>query len=319
MSRRRRWLLIAATFLVGAGTAYTERSGHLPFLVEKDRWAITLYEGESPFLFRPASDIRHPALSAADVTDVPAEFVADPFMLREEDRWFMFFEVLNRRTDQGDIGLAVSDNGLEWRYQGIVLDEPFHLSYPYVFRWQGEFYLIPESIRAAEVRLYRALHFPDRWVFAGTLIGGERLADPSIFRHDGRWWLLGKAANHTLRLFLADELAGPWREHPQSPVVRGNPRTARPGGRILAEDGRIIRYAQNGEPYYGRQVLAFEIVELTPTVYRERLLGEPVLDASGEGWNRDGMHHIDPHRTGPGRWLACVDGYRKYWAVGFEP
>lgn len=311
-------LLVAATVLLaGVGAIYTDRTGHPPFLVQKDRWAISVYEGDSPLLFRPVAAIGHPALTAADVTDVPAEFVADPFMIKEKDRWYMFFEVLNRRTGQGDIGLAVSDDGLEWTYRRIVLDEPFHLSYPYVFRWENDYYLVPESVEAGAVRLYRAHRFPDEWVFAGTLIDGVRLADPSLFLHDGRWWLLGKGSKHTLRLFFAEGLTGPWREHPQSPVVKGDPRSARPGGRVLAEDGRVLRYAQNGEPCYGRQVLAFEITLLTPTAYRERPMAEPVLTASGTGWNRDGMHNIDPHPTGPGRWLACVDGFEKYWTIGF--
>ena len=38
----------------------------------------------------------------------------------------------------------------------IVLAEPFHLSYPYVFEWQGSHYMIPESGAAKSVRLYRA-------------------------------------------------------------------------------------------------------------------------------------------------------------------
>ena len=47
---------------------------------------------------------------------------------------------------QGDIGVAVSaDRGLTWQHLGIALDEPWHLSYPFLFRWEGEVYMMPEA------------------------------------------------------------------------------------------------------------------------------------------------------------------------------
>jgi len=68
--------------------------------------------------------------------------------LRRFDRWFglwqggkmyMFFELKNSITKQGDIGVAESsDNGATWRHVGIALDEEWHLSYPFVFEYDGE-------------------------------------------------------------------------------------------------------------------------------------------------------------------------------------
>ena len=43
-------------------------------------------------------------------------------------------------------------------YSKIVLDEPFHLSYPYVFEWDGGLY-DSESATARHLRLYRAVDF----------------------------------------------------------------------------------------------------------------------------------------------------------------
>jgi len=64
------------------------------------------------------------------------------------------------------------------------------------------------------------------------------------------------------------------------------------------------------------QVRASEITALTPTSYHERDVEEnPILTGSGAGWNREGMHHIDPHLMEDGRWIACVDGW--VW-VGVE-
>ena len=113
------------------------------------------------------------------MTDVPAAYVADPFLLRAHGRWHMFFEVYNWRANKGEIGLATSEDGLRWAYRRIVLAEEFHLSYPYVFEWAGERWLVPESFQSGSVRLYRADPFPERWTLAATLLEGPYLVDAS--------------------------------------------------------------------------------------------------------------------------------------------
>jgi hypothetical protein len=276
-------------------------------------WSIGIYDGTSPFSFGPSKEADNPVLTHHDVLDVPAAIVADPFMLRRDHTWYMFFEVMNRQTRKGEIGLASSEDGVKWAYQHIVLAEPFHLSYPYVFHWADDYYLIPESYKASSIRLYKALNFPTQWLFVTTLISGRAFSDSSIFFYNDKWWIFTETNPNfkwdTLRLYYANDLIGPWFEHPQSPIIEGDARSARPGGRVLVLKNRIIRYAQDCYPFYGTQVRAFEIMELTPTSYSEREVSDsPVLTASGAGWNESGMHHIDPHFIDDGQWIACVDG-----------
>src|SRR5689334_17430674 len=99
-------------------------------------WSIGIYTGNSPYDLSPAAEVSNPVLTAANVTDIPAAFVADPFMLRNH----MFFEVLRNDRPIGEIGLATSDDGFAWTYKQIVLREDFHLSYPYVFEWENAVY-----------------------------------------------------------------------------------------------------------------------------------------------------------------------------------
>jgi hypothetical protein len=253
-------------------------------------------------------------LTRKDVVDAQAALVADPFMIQVDQTWYMFFEVMNRQTKKGEIGLAISDTAVQWTYQQIVLAEPFHLSYPYVFEWMGDYYMIPESYKAGSIRLYRAERFPTHWSLAATLLSGGVFLDSSIVRYHDRWWMFAEINSHrkydTLRLYSADDLYGPWYEHERSPIIEGNPHIARPGGRILVVDDRVIRYTQDCYPIYGTQVRAFELTELTRQHYCERLVREhPILAASGAGWNECGMHHIDPHFLDDGQWVACVDGF----------
>lgn len=278
-----------------------------------DIWSIGVYTGASPVNLGPPPCVQNPVLTREDVSDVPAFFVADPFMVRAGACWHMFFEVLNWRSNKGEIGLATSKDGLHWTYRQIVLSEPFHLSYPYVFEWKNEYYMVPESHQAGAVRLYRATRFPVDWSYVGDMLTGPYLADASLLRYRGRWWLFAETggSHDTLRIYHAEDLLGPWLEHPMGPAVVGNPHVARPAGRLLETGGRIIRYAQDCHPCYGTAVWAFEITELTRRSYEERPAArDPVLAAGGAGWNARGMHHIDPHRLEQGSWIACVDGWR---------
>ena len=100
-------------------------------------WSIGVYTGSTPFELTDPEDISNPVLTAKDVKDIDAKFVADPFMAIKAGRFYLFFEVLNRANNQGDIGYAESENGQKWEYKKILIDEPFHLSYPYVFNWEN--------------------------------------------------------------------------------------------------------------------------------------------------------------------------------------
>jgi len=274
-------------------------------------WSVGIYQGDSPLGVGCSKGLSNPVLSAEKILDIRARFVADPFMIHEGDAWFMFFEVMNLDSEKGEIGLATSSNGLAWDYERIVLKEPYHVSYPHVFKCDGDHYMVPETLDAGSIRLYRAERFPFEWKLAAVLLQGT-LADPTVFYFDDMWWMFACSTPYkhdALRLYYSKELLAGWREHPLSPVVSGNRRLARPAGRVVVPNGRPIRFAQDCDPAYGTQVRAFEIAELSVSGYLEAERPEsPILTPGSSGWNEKGMHHIDLHLVGEGRWLACVDG-----------
>jgi hypothetical protein len=279
-----------------------------------DAWSIGIYCGKGPFDLAPAQHAANPVLTREDVSDVPATLVADPFMIKVKKTWHMFFEVFNWLANKGEIGLAVSEDGVKWKYQQIVLAEEFHLSYPSVFEWMGDYYMVPESYQAGAIRLYKAEKFPHEWSFIGNILAGPYLVDPSIVRYRDQWWMFVETnpeiKHDTLRLYYADHLTGPWQEHPQSPIVQGDAGAARPAGRFLVIEDRVVRLAQNCWPTYGTAVRAFEVTNLTRESYDEREIShDPILGPGAQGWNNSGMHHLDAHRVEEGNWFACVDGW----------
>lgn len=313
MSNETALLLVLASLIGGfTGGVLVGKLIRVPFISYRSRWSIGIYTGQSPFDLMSPEKL-NPVLTAKDVTDVRARAVADPFMIAEGSVWYMFFEVMNTDTERGAIGLAASGDGLKWKYERIVLEEPFHLSYPYVFKWNDAYYMVPESHEACSVRLYKAEQFPIKWLPVATLLRGD-FVDPSVVNYRSKWWIfVGYAQGHkVLRLYYADALEGPYAEHPKSPIVLGDARIARPAGRVLILGDRIYRFAQDCHRSYGNQVKMFEITDLTPASYAEReVTPGPVLRASGSGWNAEGMHHVDLHQTAANKWIASVDGCKR--------
>lgn len=273
-------------------------------------WSIGLYSGPSPFLLAPIHGRPGPILTGNDVNDISCEFVADPFLYVGRGKYHIFFEIMTRRM-KGVIALATSLDGHVWSYEQVVLEESFHLSYPFIFEHGGECYLIPESKTANSVRLYREKRFPYQWEFLTTLIN-RPLNDPTVFRWDNLWWLFASVGHDMLCLYYAKELDGQWCEHPFSPVVRASPHKARPAGRVIAFDERLFRLAQDCKPVYGLRVKAIEITQLSTSVYSEQQEGIELVRPGHEAWNRSGMHHVDAHQLQDGTWLASVDGWQSF-------
>ena len=279
-----------------------------------DFWAISVYAGPSPFELTPPAAVQHPVLTGAQVTDMPdlkIDTVAHPNLVVEGGRWYMFFTAKELSVNKGGIGLAESTDGLHWRFRKTVVREPFVLSSPFVFQWQGTYYMVPESYTEHTIRLYRATSFPEKWEYVRDLMKGgptDAFISPTLVRQENRWYLFtSPSGNDTLRLFIGDDLAGSWVEHPASPIVRKDPHHARPAGRPFVKDGALYRVAQDCQPTYGLQVFAFKITTLNPTTYAETKVDVPLVKASGAGWNRKAMHHVEAHQTGPRTWIAAVD------------
>jgi hypothetical protein len=96
-----------------------------------------------------------------------------------------------------------------------VLTRPYHLSYPFVFRWRDDWYMVPETLENRTVDLYRSTRFPYDWTHAGTLLEDVAAVDATLIERDGRWWLFttiapfGGSENDELHIYLADTPLGP--------------------------------------------------------------------------------------------------------------
>jgi hypothetical protein len=204
----------------------------------------------------------------------PDGFWADPFPVAHDGVVYVFFEEYSHRRHRGRIScLRMTDDGPQAAPE-TVLEAESHLSYPCVFRWRGDWYMVPETGARRTIELYRAARFPDRWEPAGVLFDHVAAADTTVAEIDGRWWMFtcmavdGALASDELFLFHADSPLGPWRPHRRNPV-KSDVRSARPAGRLIkAEDG-WYRPAQDCSGRYGRAIVMNRIERLTPDDYVE--------------------------------------------------
>ena len=213
----------------------------------------------------------------------PVTINADPFLFARNGRLYLFYEEKGKIYTRGKIKMISSADLENWTEPQIVLEEPLHLSYPFVFEAEGEVWMIPECWRSGGIPLFRSADESlSRWVFVRELIRGERLVDSSIFFEEGFYYLHTcsiERGRSLLRLFTARSLAGPWREHDASPVAE-----SRNGGSLYRHGGRLYRFAQRSGSHYGNGLDLYEITELSPATYRE-ILRQPRFLSGG--------HHCD--------------------------
>lgn len=232
---------------------------------------------------RPAVDPTAPRVQP-DVTvqSVRARYWADPCVVDTDQGPLLFVEEM--WPDHKGVIAALALDGNRAVRLGTVLDESFHVSYPQVFRAEGEWYMTVESGQAQRVSLYRATSFPLQWERVCDLVSGRVCADPTLYRHrDGRWYLFttvsenGNGTWDELFLFVSDRLTGPYRPHPANPIV-SDVRRARPAGRLFERNGKLIRPAQDCAANYGSALVFNEVHALSPTHYEERPLSRIAPD-----------------------------------------
>ncbi len=225
--------------------------------------------------------------SWADFTPIippPDRFWADPFVLIRDGHYFIFAEEELWSANRGHIICLELDPQLKVLSTQVALDRPYHLSYPFLFEFEGQLYMLPETKENHAIETYRCVHFPDQWELESTLISDVSAVDATLLEHQGRWWLFANVEEEagsswdTLYLFYANHpLSNQWTPHPMNPIVR-DVHSARPAGHIFTQQGNLIRPSQDCSVRYGYAINFNRITTLTETDYaetRERMFKPP--------------------------------------------
>jgi len=196
-------------------------------------------------------------------------FIADPFIIKKDDKQFIFFEEFLYSKNKAHISVKELLKNGDATESVIVLDKPYHLSYPFVFEWENEFYMIPETAANNTVELYRCKRFPDQWDFVMNLMENISLIDCTLHFENGKWWMFACTQNHPvttsndqLLLFYSENLfSNNWIAHPQNPVAT-DISNCRPAGKIFSKDGKLYRPAQNNASQQYGYALKINCIEI---------------------------------------------------------
>ena len=239
-------------------------------LVYDEQWVIGA---------RPRCDSRLPTDVSGCILLEPPEGVhyADPFVIQRNSKTCIFFESWSEGETKGRIQVVTLDSFGRWSPPEPALERPYHLSYPQVFSWRGDVYMLPETRHNCTIELYRATNFPYAWERIAVLMENVDAVDATLFEQRGQWWMftagLGDAADRSRRLsiFHASSPLGPWRSHSANPVIN-NLRTARPAGNLFVLGEQLIRPAQDCRSRYGYAISWNRVDLLTEDAYHETLI-----------------------------------------------
>jgi hypothetical protein len=212
------------------------------------------------------------------IANPPYRFLADPFVFRQGNLDVCFVEDYDFRTNKGKISVF-KINGNKYEELGPALDEPFHLSYPFIFTVDNELYMCPETCEIREIRLYKCTEFPLRWSFHKTLIKDVSAVDTNIFFFKDRWWLLtsidsSEIGDHSeLHVFYSDAFdSNAWKPHAKNPVIFDSER-ARNGGFFYDGEKLLRVFQRHGfASLYGESMGIAQIKDLGMETYGEEVV-----------------------------------------------
>lgn len=231
-------------------------------------------------------------------------FWADPFAVEHEGRYFIFFEEMPFRTQKGRImAIEVFENGESGAPQ-VALERPYHVSYPFVFAWDGSLYMMPETAANRTVEVYRCDVFPLNWKLHRVFFEKINAYDSTLWKDNDRWWMFvnvaepGADSSDELHLYWGPTPLGPWTAHGANPVI-SDVRRARPAGPLFSRDGMLYRPSQDCSLAYGHSVSINRVDVLRDNEYRET-----AVHRISPGWRKDILH---VHTLGGSQRLRVID------------
>ncbi len=182
------------------------------------------------------------------------EWFADPFLFERDGRRYIFAERMSKWGNKGTIAFCeIFDDGRMSSFKEVLI-EPFHLSYPNVFEYDGVVYMIPETGHNKDIRIYKSEQFPYQWSLVKDFFVGGNYVDTSFVSEiqNGKAILNSfdwdNKRSHFYKFDL-EELS--LSELPSNP----NMMNERNGGNCFVKDGSKFRVLQDCSHTYGEKII----------------------------------------------------------------
>jgi hypothetical protein len=200
-------------------------------------------------------------------------FFADPFILQSNNETIeVLVEEFFYNSWKGVITLLIIDRKTYTLLERkCILDLPTHLSFPFIFRENGEVYIIPENAQSGKLTLYK-YHADGMYLDFVKVILDVPAVDAVILKEDKAYYLFctvkGSCTNSDLHAYYSDSLLGAFKPFKKNPV-KSDLMSSRLAGDFLRYEGDIYRISQQCSPSYGCGLVFSKINELSPDNFEE--------------------------------------------------
>ena len=232
------------------------------------------------------NDWKDPILSKSIIIKNPKNsFLADPFVIKYNNKTVIFVEDYSFKTRKGKIS-AYEINSESYKKLGTVIEEEFHLSYPFLIEDKKDLFMVPETYQTKDIRIYRCMEFPLKWKLHKILISDISAVDTNIFKFNNKYWLFtnldtsnSNDYSSELHIFYADNMeSSEWKPHALNPVIFDS-KKARNGGMIYSEKKQAYRvFQKQGFDNYGESLGISRIKTLTENEYEEEVCMNVIPD-----------------------------------------
>ncbi len=233
-------------------------------------------------------------------------FMADPFGLHGKDGLYVVYEDLCFDQGIGKIASFLFEKDSFVKNE-LVIDETFHMSYPFILEHDNEVFCIPETYQTNQVRLYKAEEFPLKWKLEKVLIDDYAGIDSTPFKYGNTWFLFSTEKNtgphHNLNIHYSDSIFGPWQQHPKNPV-KTDIRSSRPAGTLFEYGGDIFRPSMDYSEKIEGRIIINKIQTLTITDFKE--VANNIVDPFKDTYFSDKVHTLS--RVGD---YTLIDGAKE--------
>jgi len=232
-----------------------------------------------------------------EIKNPPGRYFADPFVITKNGRTVCFVEDCPCRDKKARITAIEIIDGERYNILGPVIEEPFHMSFPFLFEYGHQLYMVPETSQAKAIRLYQCMEFPMKWEYRKDIKTNVNAGDSLVFEYEGKWWLLSNMGTEgnvdlcsTLMAFSSENpLSDDWSAHALNPLVFDS-WLARNGGLLDVGSRCPVRVRQRHDfNVYGANLTFAKITDLTPVSFQEEEIGRISPDFF-RGINR--VHHM---------------------------
>lgn len=218
-------------------------------------------------------DSKSEALIYKKVPTSRGQWIADPFLFEDNGRHFLFVEQYFNRLNRAGLGVYEIVDGKPIN-NNVIIDNPYHMSYPCVFKYKGNYWMIPESSSNQSLNLYKASEFPLKWELEKTLIEGRRVVDTTVFVKGNDIYLLSYEKVSEGWQLLSYKLDMNTTTLSKISEIFYKTNIGRPAGRLFEIDGKLYRPAQNCSTKYGESLFIYEVTELSDNSYAEQFAYE---------------------------------------------